>query len=82
MDNSKMKIVYVITKRKDRSYWNRIGVAFVNQDGSLNVKFEAFPANGECQIRDFVPREDSVAPTSRDVLHGDNGHSEAYAELS
>lgn len=52
-----MKIVYVITKRGDRTYWNRIGVAFVNRDGSINVRLEAFPVNGECQIRDYVQPE-------------------------
>jgi len=53
----KVKIVYVISKGKDRegkdkNYWNKIGVAFVNQDGSLNVKLEALPVGGELHIRD------------------------------
>lgn len=61
MDSSKMKIVYVISERNGRSFWNRCGVAFVNSDGSLNVKLEAIPVNGEIHIRDYVPREDSVA---------------------
>jgi hypothetical protein len=86
MDYSKMKIAYVITKRKDKSYWNRVGVAFVNSDGSLNVKLESLPFNGELQIRDYVPREDSLTPTSRDVLGTGNGHStslsEPFAELA
>jgi hypothetical protein len=59
---AKLKIVYVITKRDKKSYWNRIGVAFVNHDGSLNVKLEAVPVSGEMHIRDFNPREDA-APT-------------------
>jgi hypothetical protein len=59
MDNSKMKIAYVITRRNDKSYWNRVGVAFVNSDGSINVKLEAVPVNGEIQIRDYTAREDS-----------------------
>lgn len=59
MDSSKMKIVYVITERGGRSFWNRCGVAFVNSDGSLNVKLEAIPVNGEVHIRDYVPREES-----------------------
>jgi hypothetical protein len=64
MDNSKMKIVYVISERGGKNYWNRIGVAFVNADGSLNVKLEAIPVNGEMHVRDYVPREDGdvVAP--------------------
>ena len=58
MNNSKMKIVYVITKNNGRSFWNRIGVAFVNRDGSINVKLEAVPVSGEMQIRDYVPCAD------------------------
>jgi hypothetical protein len=59
MEASKMKIVYVITDRNQRKFWNRIGVAFVNSDGSVNVKLEAIPVSGEMQIRDYVPREDA-----------------------
>ena len=65
MDSSKMKIVYVITERGGRSFWNRCGVAFVNSDGSLNVKLEAIPINGEVHIRDYVPREDSPHAAQR-----------------
>lgn len=52
-----MKIAYSITKRGEKSYWNRIGVAFVNRDGSLTVKLEALPINGEIQIRDQKERD-------------------------
>ena len=52
MEQHKMKIAYVITQRKDRNFWNRVGVAFVNSDGSINVKLEAVPVSGEIQIRD------------------------------
>lgn len=58
MADSKMKIVYNIVERNGKSYWNRIGVAFVNQDGSINVKLDSFPINGEMQIRDYIVRED------------------------
>lgn len=51
------KIVYSVTKRGEKSYWTRIGVAFVNRDGSLNVKLEALPVNGELQIRDQKERD-------------------------
>lgn len=60
MEASKMKIVYVISDRNGRKFWNRIGVAFINSDGSMNVKLEAIPVSGEMQIRDYVPREDGV----------------------
>jgi hypothetical protein len=74
MDPSKMKIVYVITSRGEKKFWNRIGVAFVNRDGSINVRLEAVPVSGEMQIRDYVPREESddVAPR----LRAGNGHAD------
>lgn len=54
-----MKIVYSITESNGRAFWTRIGVAFVNQDGSLNVKLNCLPINGEMQIREYVPRDDN-----------------------
>ncbi len=82
MDNSKMKIAYVITTRNGKRFWNRCGVAFVNGDGSINVKLEAVPVNGEIQIRDYVPR-DEVAGTTLRGREG-NGHAdeEVLAELA
>lgn len=56
MDQTKTKIVYVVSERNGKHYWNRIGLAFVNRDGSLSVKLEALPVTGELQIRDYVPR--------------------------
>lgn len=53
-----MLIAYQITKKHGKSYWNKIGVAFVNRDGSINLKLEALPINGEVHIRKYVERED------------------------
>ena len=71
MDQSKMKIAYVIKDLKGQKYWNRIGVAFVNHDGSINVKLDAVPVNGEIQIRDYVPRDDLAASRTRQNGHQD-----------
>lgn len=60
MDQSKMKIVYVIASRGDRRYWNRVGVAFVNSDGSINCKLDSLPVTGELQIRDYNPKENGA----------------------
>lgn len=46
------KDVFMIQKGKARSFFTRIGIAFVNKDGSLNVKLDAFPVSGELHIRD------------------------------
>ena len=65
MDQSKMKIAYVVTQRGTQKYWTRVGVAFVNRDGSINVKLEAMPVNGELQIRDYSARDDAGTGFSR-----------------
>jgi len=56
--NSKMKVVYTVVDRGQKSYWVRVGVGFENQDGSLNLKLDAVPTNGTLQVREWEPRED------------------------
>ena len=50
-----MKDVYAIYDSKndarERSHWVRVGVAFENKDGSLNVLLNAIPLSGRLQIR-------------------------------
>lgn len=70
MNASKVKIVYVISERNSKHYWNRIGVAFVNNDGSINVKLDAVPITGELQIRDYSPREETAEPFHRSASAG------------
>ena len=53
-----MKIAYNITESKGRKYWTRIGRAFINRDGSINVVLESFPVTGQLQLRDYEPYED------------------------
>ena len=79
MDEGKMKIVYTVVERgNERSFWVRIGVAFTNRDGSMNVKLDAVPVNGTLQIRDYVPRDREAGP--RDGEHaprdGENGRAD------
>jgi hypothetical protein len=76
MDQSKMKIAYVVTQRGTQKYWTRIGVAFVNRDGSINVKLEAVPVSGEIHVRDYVPRDESRSPTLLSQKAG-NGQAES-----
>jgi hypothetical protein len=72
MDQSRLKVCYVITTRGDKKYWNRVGAAFLNNDGSINVKLESLPVAGELQIRDYVPREEHAGSS----LRGKNGHGD------
>ena len=50
-ENSTPLAVFAITERGDKTYWNRVGVAFVNRDRSITVQLEAFPVSGKLQIR-------------------------------
>jgi hypothetical protein len=42
-----------IVERGEKSYWNRIGTAFRNQDGSYNIYLDALPVGGKVQIREI-----------------------------
>jgi hypothetical protein len=53
-----MKLVYQIVERKDgKSFWNRVGAAFTNRDGSLTLKLDSIPIGGTMQVRDWEPRD-------------------------
>jgi hypothetical protein len=55
--NEKMKTVYTIVERgRDaKSIWVKVGVGFVNRDGSINLRLDAIPVNGTLQVRDYEP---------------------------
>ena len=36
---------------EEKSFWTRIGRAFENKDGSLNIYLEALPTSGKIQVR-------------------------------
>lgn len=61
----KYQVVYtVVTRERDgQKFWLRIGAAFPNRDGSLSVKLDAMPTNGELQIR--YPRESGAQPEAQ-----------------
>jgi hypothetical protein len=46
-----------IVKRGDKNFWNRIGSAFHNRDGSMNIYLDALPRDGKVQIREADDRE-------------------------
>lgn len=55
---SNIKNVYMIQKGAKTNFWTKIGVALVNKDGSLNVKLNAIPVDGQIQVRDPKPETD------------------------
>lgn len=50
-----VKALYLIKKVGERSFWNRVGTAFQNNDGSLNVVIDFLPGVS-LQIRE--PKSD------------------------
>lgn len=62
MDTNKKnyKAVYTIVERERdaKKFWLRVGTAFENRDGSLNIYLDAVPTNGTLQVRDPLPVEE------------------------
>jgi hypothetical protein len=79
MESKQLKIVYTINERGDKTFWTRIGVAYTNRDGSLNVKLDAIPVNGTMQLRDWTPRDDQTVPDAPKRTNG--GSRTSMAEL-
>jgi len=87
MDLDKKKAVYTIIEKDSvqgngkRSFWVRIGAAFVNGDGSYSVKLDALPVNGTLHVRDWPTdsQRPSQAPLSRtleaDILAATRPHN-------
>jgi hypothetical protein len=56
-----MKAVFTVVDRgAGKSYWTRVGVGFVNRDGSITLKLDAIPVNGTLQVREWESREDGA----------------------
>ena len=52
--------VYTIIENGDsekKNFWCKIGIAFLNQDNSINVKLNALPINGQLQLREQVKED-------------------------
>jgi hypothetical protein len=58
MDTKTMKTVFTVVERgPGKSFWTRVGIGFVNSDGSWNLRLDAIPVNGQLQVRDWEPYE-------------------------
>ena len=55
-ETKEVKDVYTIIKNGEKAFWQKIGRAHVNKDGSWNVYLNALPLDGELNIRDPRPR--------------------------
>ncbi len=56
-----MKMVWTVVERGTanggpaKSYWTKVGVGFVNRDGSINLQLDAIPISGKLQVREWEP---------------------------
>jgi hypothetical protein len=59
MTSTNSKTIFGVTERNRRSFWTRIGTAFVNRDGSLNLLFDFIPTDPRVtiQVREREPKE-------------------------
>jgi hypothetical protein len=62
--------VYTIVERErdGHKFWLKIGAAFQNRDGSLHVKLDAIPTNGQLHIRESKSAEDRQQDADREEL--------------
>ncbi len=61
MDEKNMKTVWTITERTingaAKSFWTKVGVGFVNRDGSISLRLDCIPISGTLQVREWEPAE-------------------------
>lgn len=60
--STQAKAIYGVTLRNGRNYWTRIGTAFANRDGSLNLRFDYVPTDPQTtvQVREREPKEHEI----------------------
>jgi hypothetical protein len=79
--NKTMKVVWTVVDRgQGKSFWTRVGVGFVNRDGSLTLRLDAVPINGTLQVREWQepydrraePAEPGARPRGKQQSTGDS----------
>ena len=64
--NQETLAVYALTELGPRNtIWDRVGTAFVNNDGSINVTLRATPTSGRLQLRKEAPKDAPKPESSR-----------------
>lgn len=79
MESSRRKKVLCPMEKNGKTFWLRIGTAFINADGSTNVYLDAYPTNGKLQIRELDEKDLNKGGREESRSNGSNG-SNGYAE--
>lgn len=48
----RMSVYHIVDREGIDPIWTKVGVAFVNRDGSLNLFLDLIPINGRLHVRD------------------------------
>ena len=78
MNVKKKWAVYTIRERQglEKPFWMRVGIAFMNRDGSFNLHLDATPLDGKLHMREWQEE----APASVGAGAGAGGDAIAVAE--
>ena len=58
MDSTRRKkVLCPLNGKNGKTYWMKIGSAWINNDGSTNVYLDALPSNNKLQIRDLDEKD-------------------------
>jgi hypothetical protein len=52
-DGKKKRVLCPVQTADGKTFWHRVGAAFVNKDQSINLYLDVLPLNGKLQVRDW-----------------------------
>ena len=51
--NKRKRVVCPVTSKDGKTYWMKMGSAYVNRDSSINLYLDCLPVNGRLQVREW-----------------------------
>lgn len=68
------KVLCPLEGKNGKTFWMKIGSAWINNDGSTNVYLDAYPSNGKLQIRDLDEQDLKPRSSRGDADDGGRDH--------
>lgn len=68
MNENKKAVYHVADKPEGKPIWTKIGSAYINKDGSINVLLDSLPLDGRLHIRDENKKEKNSTTKGGDKL--------------
>jgi hypothetical protein len=71
-NSSKKRVLCPVSTKEGKTFWVRMGNAYVNKDNSINLYLDGLPVNGRLQIRDWddAPWDKKAGSTGEARGHG------------